>query len=503
VCERAKRVDEQEVEMTPVQRSEYNMMMALVAIYRFGWLRAREVGNILWANSPTRNVQGARLCEKLLQCKPALIVKKRLPGSAGPVYVLSQAGAQALIDSELVQSWDKNWDAEKAVSGKKIGDHIDQDLGKFVFEKNGKEIPGHFSKKKGRWFDLSSSEYVKEKIIHKPGPWIPTKTWQHDLLSNSFLTLMWGLGFEVISEREIRRKNPNFQVKVPDGLLRINGEWIWVEVERAKKSGRHMRDLVATFVTNHAIGDIVTTSSILVFEEDSSHMEKVSKAIKECMLECHQVVAHFQPVKLQSDAVVSLSKIQSKTFTKYFEGDIDDYPYYDLVLTNYWEPGDFFHSFILKIPDVAGRAFEIRLTRERSINKSFWFCRYFELTSSEEKHIGSADSAWPENAEILVMQKSSMYQIFECSTFMNACHANQAYVQEKNTKLILKIVEKLLPAQDLSYVFQLKPYAQAVNIIAHKIKDQVPDFKELVFSEKFAHNETWYTYEYFRMSDEC
>jgi hypothetical protein len=117
-------VDEQKVELTPVQRSEYNMMMALVAIYRFGWLRAREIGNILWANSPTRNVQGARLCEKLLQCKPALIVKKRLPGSAGPVYVLSQAGAQALIDSELVQSWDKNWDAEKAVSGKKIGDHI-------------------------------------------------------------------------------------------------------------------------------------------------------------------------------------------------------------------------------------------------------------------------------------------------------------------------------------------------------------------------------------------
>ena len=125
------------------------MMMALVAIHRFGWLRAREIGNVLWAHSPTRNVQGARLCEKLLHCTPPLIVKKRLPGGAGPVYVLSQAGAQALIDSELVQSWDKNWDAEKAVSGKKIGDHIDQDLGKFVFEKNGKEIPDHYSKMKG------------------------------------------------------------------------------------------------------------------------------------------------------------------------------------------------------------------------------------------------------------------------------------------------------------------------------------------------------------------
>ena len=496
-------MDEQEVEMRPAKRSEHNKMMALTGIHRFGWLRAREIGNILWAQSSTRNVQGARLCEKLLHCTPPLIVKKRLPGSAGPVYVLSQAGAQALIDSELVQSWEQNWDADKAVSGKKIGDHIAQDPGKFVFEKNGKEIPDHISKNNGRWFDFSSSEYVKEKIIHKPGPWLPTKTWQHDLLANSYLSLMWGMGFDVISELEIRRKNSKFNIKIPDGLVAFNGKWFWVEVERSKKSGRHMRDLAATFITKHAIGDIIASSAILVFEEDSKHMEKVLNAIQEGMHECHQVVAHFQPVKLESDAVVSLCKAESKKITKKFSGDIKKYPHYELVLPKYWEPGGFFHSFILKIPDVAGRAFEIRITREKSLNKFFWFCRFYELTSGAEKHIGSAESAWPENEEILTMQKSSMLQIFDNSTFLSACKAHDSYVNSANIKVILDVVRQLLPDEDLSYVFTKKPYELALNIIAHKVKDQIPDFDELGFYDKYYAGGEWYLYDDLRMSDDC
>lgn len=96
-----------------------------------------------------------------------------------------------------------------------------------------------------------------------------------------------------------------------------------------------------------------------------------------------------------------------------------------------------------------------------------------------------------------------MVQIFDCSTFLDVCHENKTYVQEKNKKLLYKVVDKHLPGQDLSHVFQQKSYAEAVNIIAHKIKDQVADFDEHNFAEHFAHNESWYSYEHFRMSDEC
>ncbi len=479
------------------------MMMALVAIYRFGWLRAREIGNVLWPLSKTRNVQGARLCEKLLSHKPALVVKKRLPGGAGPVYVLSQAGAQALIDSDLVKSWDENWGADKATSGKKIGDHISQDPGKFLFEKNGKEIPPNFVKKGTGWVDISSGETIGEKIIHKPGPWIPTRTWQHDLLSNSYLTLMWGMGFNVISELEIRRKNSNFNIKIPDGLVAFNDKWIWVEVERAKKSGRHMRDLAATFVTKHAIGDIITSSAILVFEEDSSHLKKVLHAIHECMHECHEIVVHFQPVKTESDAVVSLCKPETKKLTKKFSGSVYKYPYYELVLPHSWHPGDFFHSFLLRIPNVAGRNFEIRLTREKVINKFSWFCRYYELISGSEKHIGSAENSWLENEELLTMQKASMLQIFDNSIFLSACEAHDSFVNSANIKVILDVVRQLLPDEDLSYVFTKKPYELALNIIAHKVKDQIPDFDELGFYEKYYAGGEWFLYDVLRMSDDC
>ena len=101
------------------------------------------------------------------------------------------------------------------------------------------------------------------------------------------------------------------------------------------------------------------------------------------------------------------------------------------------------------------------------------------------------------------MQKASMLQIFDNSIFLSACKAHDSFVNSENIKVILGVVRQLLPDEDLSYVFTKKPYELALNIIAHKVKDQISDFDELGFYDKYYAGGEWFLYEVLRMSDDC
>ena len=115
-----------------------NDEFGLKAIHKFGWLRAREIGNVLWPKNATRHIAGAKIARRWVAER--LVMSRTLPGGLGLAFVLTKRGADYLQHEFGVD----------AKSGKKIGDHVEQ---------------------------IS-------------GVWRPSNSWQHDLIANSFLTLL-------------------------------------------------------------------------------------------------------------------------------------------------------------------------------------------------------------------------------------------------------------------------------------------------------------------------
>lgn len=132
---------------------------------------------------------GARLARGLVQRK--LVLARKLPEGAGHALMLATAGVRLLSEYGI-----------PATSGKSIG--------------------------------YTSGEC-----------WTPPSTWKHDLLAHGVLCELFKRGYEVLPEAEIRRRSSNM-VKLPDGLVRApgnQGQWYWLEVEHARKSGQHMHHL--------------------------------------------------------------------------------------------------------------------------------------------------------------------------------------------------------------------------------------------------------------------
>jgi phenylpyruvate tautomerase PptA (4-oxalocrotonate tautomerase family) len=230
-----------------------NDEMGLTAIAKFGWLRAREIGNVLWPNNPSRNVAGARIIRRWK--KEKLVIERKLPDGFGSAFVLSKRGAE-FVDMET-----KYGDENDVISGKKIGDHIEQ----------------------------------------IEGVWIPTRSWRHDLLANGFLTLAMGHGAEVFSELELRREDPHAR-KFPDGLYRTDsdaaqGLGFWaIEVERSGKFSTNARALAAEIVEarlrGYEIAGKFVEQTVIVFEDPqkqhygssdrkiADHFERVASQVK-------------------------------------------------------------------------------------------------------------------------------------------------------------------------------------------------------------------------------
>jgi len=195
--------------LKPREVSQRNDIIGLTAIHRFRWLRPREIGNILWVNAEkSRQVAGARICKKWLA--RGYVIQRKLPLHYGYAYVLSQSGANFLIEHGVPE----------ATTGKRVGDFV------------------------------GSAGKNKDQL------WLPTKlTFEHDLLATGFLTLMLGNGLEIKTEAEIARLNQQEGRKIPDGLVQLKtGEWMAIEVERSRKYGEHMRALCRNFVTIDGTG---------------------------------------------------------------------------------------------------------------------------------------------------------------------------------------------------------------------------------------------------------
>lgn len=168
---------------------QHNYVLGLTAIAKFGWLRPREVGNVLWAKNESRHIAGARITRQWLD--EGLVIQRLLPHGFGHAYVLSKLGAN-FVNGETEYGYE-----HEVKSGKKIGDHINQ---------------------------AGSS-------------WIPSMSWRHDLLSNGFLTLVMGFGGRVVSELELRRESTGSE-KIPDGLYStdtLRDNWMAIETERSAK----------------------------------------------------------------------------------------------------------------------------------------------------------------------------------------------------------------------------------------------------------------------------
>jgi len=273
-------IDFPEFELPPVKGVSPHIVSAkndrdgLEAIYKFGWLRAREIGNVLWANNPTRHIAGARIARKWL--KNGLVISRTLPWGHGPAFILTKAGADFLINEFGIH----------ATSGKKIGNHI-----------------------KGQTASC----------------WRPTPSWQHDLIANSFLSLCMGNGKSVLTELELSRKFHK-ATKIPDGLFEYsyengNKEWVAIEVERAGKFSIDRRKLIESILQAQVkggieFGNILVKNIYLVYrdpllvdengENPPDHFEGLKKALEGCLNPTQKIKLVGLPVLLKGGAVIEI-----------------------------------------------------------------------------------------------------------------------------------------------------------------------------------------------------
>lgn len=183
-----------------------NDCTALRLIHEFGWLRAPEIGLLIWGAHTHHVKYGERLLRKL--AARHLVIPRPLPAHSGSAFVLSQRGADLLLETTGIT----------ARSGKDWGET-------------------------------------------QAGVWVVPKWWRHDLLAHSFLALLSSQGYTVIPERRLRRENA--VDKLPDGLAipPDKGDVFWVEIESTRKSGRNM-DLMARALIKVALGKAPTLSRL-------------------------------------------------------------------------------------------------------------------------------------------------------------------------------------------------------------------------------------------------
>ena len=167
---------------------------ALRFIGRFTWLRATELGRLLYPGRPHSRKYAEKNLRKLLELR--LVVARPLPGrDAGTAYVLATRGAQFLND----------WNAGAV---------------------------GYTYRSGTDWGGTAD------------GIWSPPRSWRHDLMATGVLACLreerdWG----VFPEPMLRHYVPSAE-KHPDGLVVAGQRAIWLEVENARKSGRNIDQLV-------------------------------------------------------------------------------------------------------------------------------------------------------------------------------------------------------------------------------------------------------------------
>lgn len=340
----------------------YNDELGLTDIAKFGWLRPREIGNVLWAKNKTRHVAGARIARRWHEER--LVIERSLPYGLGNAYVLSQRGAEYVSDET---PYGAKCDVK---SGKKIGDHIRQ----------------------------SSSG------------WVPTLSWRHDLLSNGFLTLVMGHGGRVVSELELRRESEP-GVKIPDGLYSsdsLDMEWLAIETERAGKWSTSAKAVAASIVESALNSSYVcgrrVVGTVLVYEDPmkrhwrddsrpiSDHLGRMVRQCKAIVPMCKQFNLVGIPLVTSGGAVIDISQPVQKVVGWSFEATIEK-----SIYTFRWH--EFEGSHRLHLPESVGIAVYIK---EYS---GEWIMRVFIPGQSDTQEFGLGDIKTVQAARQLVLKK--------------------------------------------------------------------------------------------------
>ena len=279
---------------------------ALEFIGRVGWMRAREIGHIFWPNVlPESRLRYARsLCQGLVQQR--LVIKKTLPYQYGDAYLLSKKGADFL--NEVLEIVDEDGeilgDFLPYSTGKRIGDHIEKDVG-------------------GR---------------SRKAAWTPSAGWRHDILAAGVVAHILGGGGMVITEREIRQSNARrkdriksgetgveLDMKIPDALISHDGrKWMAIEVERSGKFASYAYEIarfIATINKGGAyIAGTLVTSIGVVFEDPKSthyrsedrhlpdHSKRIMKAVQRLMAVGDEIKFASIPVKTIAGGVETMSQ---------------------------------------------------------------------------------------------------------------------------------------------------------------------------------------------------
>lgn len=175
-----------------IQRLQ-NDLCGLRNLHEFGWLRANELGLLLWPENSSNAVAASRVIRSWISRQ--LVLPRKLPDRAGIAVVLSRKGVQFLAEHGVEASTGTAW---------------------------GKTIEGQ---------------------------WQPPPSWRHDLLAAGVLCSLSAQGWEVLPEAMLLRL-PSKPPKLPDGLAKPpateqqpDPKWHWVEVENAHKSGKRMQEL--------------------------------------------------------------------------------------------------------------------------------------------------------------------------------------------------------------------------------------------------------------------
>jgi hypothetical protein len=210
----------------------------------FRWLRARELALLLWP-APEQRAYALKSAESQLRKwrKSRWVIVRKLPvreAGRAHAYVLSDLGAEALsrmVGGRPISSGE-NWGRQ----------HLDEATGESV--------------------------------------WQPPGTWQHELLHSSLLALVrarWWPEARVMPERVLRRYGAN-KDNVPDGLVCIPLEggqsvWLWLEIERARKSGAYMNAMA-----DKLIAVATQSDGVVVCETPSGEQITATAAALACVV---------------------------------------------------------------------------------------------------------------------------------------------------------------------------------------------------------------------------
>lgn len=173
-----------------IQRLQ-NDLDGLRNVHDFGWLRAAELGLLMWPENKTSAVSASRVIRSWI--KRELVTERVLPDRAGVAVVLAKKGVQLLAEHGYEASTGSSWGTARE------------------------------------------------------GVWMPPSSWRHDLIATGVLCQLTKLGWDVLPEAALLRA-PKKPIKIPDGLARPpasednpSPSWHWLEVEHAHKSGKRLK----------------------------------------------------------------------------------------------------------------------------------------------------------------------------------------------------------------------------------------------------------------------